>query len=142
MIIWIYYSLEPGEIVFNKASYLFKESCGIAKVEVIRRNGSDGAVSVCWKTIDGSAINGKDYRGGTGKIEFQHGEMSKLIEIPLIDDDVFENDEKFHIELYDPTGGAKLGQRIRTVLTIVNDDGKKIDTYLDINSFNMSKLIE
>lgn len=118
--------------MFNKASYLFKESCGTAKVEVIRRNGSDGTVSVCWKTIDGSAVNGKDYRGGTGKVEFQHGEMSKLIEIPLIDDDVFENDEKFHIELYDPSGGANLGSRTRTVLTIVNDDSKKTDKYFDI----------
>ncbi|RDD45318.1 Sodium/calcium exchanger 3 [Trichoplax sp. H2] len=133
---------EPGEIAFNKASYLFKESCGTAKVEIVRKNGSDGTISVNWKTIDGSAINGKDYRGGTGKIEFQHGEMSKLIEIPLIDDDIFENDETFHIELFDPNGGAKLGSRTRTALTIVNDDvyNSLLDKVVALTRINVHRL--
>lgn len=36
-----------------------------------------------------------------------------------------EKDEHFEIELYDPEGGAKLGQINRTAVTITNDDGKK-----------------
>ena len=33
-------------------------------------------------------------------------------------------DESFSIELYDPKGGVKLGRVSKTVVTIINDDGK------------------
>lgn len=35
-----------------------------------------------------------------------------------------EKDEHFEIELFDPEGGAKLGQINRTAVTITNDDGE------------------
>lgn len=47
------------------------------------------------------------------------------IEIPIIDDMTPEKDEHFEIELYDPEGGAKLGQINRTAVTITNDDGRR-----------------
>lgn len=34
-----------------------------------------------------------------------------------------EKDESFAVELYEPTGGAQLGKHVRTVVTIINDDG-------------------
>ena len=34
----------------------------------------------------------------------------------------FEKDENFEVELYEPTGGAKLGKVCRTAVTITNDD--------------------
>lgn len=53
-----------------------KESCGNAEIGVLRQNGVNGIISVQWKTIDKSAISGKDYTGGEGCIEFRHGEVS------------------------------------------------------------------
>jgi hypothetical protein len=35
-----------------------------------------------------------------------------------------EKDEHFEVELFDPTGGAKLGAISRMAVTITNDDGK------------------
>jgi solute carrier family 8 (sodium/calcium exchanger) len=35
-----------------------------------------------------------------------------------------EKDESFAVELYEPTGGAQLGKHTKTVVTIINDDGK------------------
>jgi solute carrier family 8 (sodium/calcium exchanger) len=57
------------------------------------------------------------------EIIFEHGEVSKIIVIPIINDLEEEKDESFAVELYDPTGGTSLGKHTKTVVTIINDDG-------------------
>ena len=37
-----------------------------------------------------------------------------------------EKDEHFKVILSDPTDGAQLGSKVKTVITIVNDEGMKI----------------
>ena len=118
------FSTEPGVIEFTKPSNIYKESSGIAEIELQRTNGADGQVSVKWTTTDQSAVNGKDYVGGEGTIVFDHGETVKILSIELIDDKTFEKDETFMVTLSDPTSGVQLGRLKRTVVTIVNDDGK------------------
>jgi len=93
---------------------------------VERTNGTDGKITVKYKTTDQSAVCGKDFHGGNGELTFEHGEQIKHIEIEIIDDKAFEKDESFLLELSEPTGGAQLGKIKRTILTIVNDDGKPI----------------
>lgn len=66
---------EPGTFTFEKRGHLVKESCGDAMISVVRSNGADGSVSVKWRTIDKTAVNGKDYTGGEGTLEFKHGEV-------------------------------------------------------------------
>ena len=87
-----------------------------------RQNGADGDVTIKYKTIDKSAIGGKDYEGGEGEIEFKHGETQRDIKIPIIDDMESEKDENFEVELYDINNGARLGKITRTAVTITNDD--------------------
>jgi solute carrier family 8 (sodium/calcium exchanger) len=101
-----------------------KESIGVASLVLERTNGTDGTVGVTWTTKDQSAINGKDFVGGTGTVTFEHGEQIKTVDIKINDDKQFEKDETFVIQLRDPTGGATLGRLQKTVVTIVNDDGK------------------
>jgi len=113
---------EPGTITFEKRGYLVKESCGEAEIAVLRQNGADGQISIKWRTIDKSAVSGKDYTGGEDVCQFEHGETHQLIKIPIIDDMEFEKDENFEIELFEPEGGAKLGKINRTAVTITNDD--------------------
>ena len=55
---------------------------------ILRTNGADGKVSIGWKTEDMTAISGRDYQGGDGVITFEHGETSKVLEIPITDDEV------------------------------------------------------
>jgi solute carrier family 8 (sodium/calcium exchanger) len=69
------------------------------------------------------------------EIIFEHGEISKIIAIPIINDLEAEKDESFAVELYDPTGGASLGKHTKTVVTIINDDG----TYLVENKAEKKK---
>nr|XP_045601210.1 sodium/calcium exchanger 2-like isoform X3 [Procambarus clarkii] len=113
---------EPGMVMFQKRGFLVKESIGSAVIPVVRKNGADGEITVKWRTIDKSAISGRDFEGGEGALVFKHTEIVQNIEIPIIDDMTPEKDEHFEIELFDPEGGAKLGQINRTAVTITNDD--------------------
>ena len=47
----------------------------MAQVAVSRKNGADGEVSINWRTIDKTAVNGKDYQGGEGVLVFKHAEV-------------------------------------------------------------------
>jgi solute carrier family 8 (sodium/calcium exchanger) len=113
---------EPGTFQFEKRGHLVKESCGDALISVIRQNGADGEVEVKWRTVDKTAINGKDYNGGEGVLSFKHGETQRDIVIPIVNDLEPEKDELFEIELVEVTEGAKLGKVKRTAVTITNDD--------------------
>ena len=113
---------EPGTFQFEKRGHLVKESCGNAVISVIRQNGADGDVTVKWRTIDKTAISGKDYVGGEGEIEFKHGETQRDLKIQIIDDMECEKDENFEVELYEPNNGAQLGKITKTAITITNDD--------------------
>ena len=124
--IYLFYFPEPGTIEFTKPSFIFKESSLAAEIELHRVNGADGQVSVKWTTTDQSAVHGKDYIGGSDVIVFDHGETVKMLAISIIDDKTFEKDETFMIQLSETTGGLKLGRLKRTVVTIVNDDGKLV----------------
>jgi solute carrier family 8 (sodium/calcium exchanger) len=42
-----------------------------------------------------------------------------------------EKDESFSLELFAPEGGLKLGRIWKTVVTIINDDGKNICFFYD-----------
>ncbi|XP_046365062.2 sodium/calcium exchanger 2-like isoform X2 [Haliotis rufescens] len=114
---------DPGVFGFAKPSFVFKESAGRAMIPVERSNGADGRVVVGWKTKDMTAISSRDYIGGKGELEFQHGETTKYIAIDIIDDQNFEKDEHFEIQLTDVVpDGARIGRLKRTVVTIMNDD--------------------
>ena len=52
---------EPGLLQFQKPSYLYKESAGIAELVIERNEGCDGHITVKFKTKDITAIAGKDY---------------------------------------------------------------------------------
>lgn len=99
-----------------------KESIGNAQLSIIRQNGADGDVTVKWRTVDKTAISGKDYVGGEGEIEFKHGETQRTLSIGIIDDMEYEKDENFEVELYEVSSNAKLGKITKTAVTITNDD--------------------
>ena len=113
---------EPGTFQFEKRGHLVKESCGNAVISVIRQNGADGDVTIKWRTVDKTAISGKDYVGGEGEIEFKHGETQRDLKIQIIDDMECEKDENFEVELFEPNNGAQLGKITKTAITITNDD--------------------
>ncbi|XP_065212113.1 sodium/calcium exchanger Calx-like isoform X2 [Planococcus citri] len=113
---------EPGIVSFEKRGIVVKESAGLICVPVMRTRGADGRVVVKWKTIDKTAIAGRDYVGGEGEVVFEDKEVKQKINIQIIDDMDPEKDEYFEIALFEPTNGAKIGNINRTLITISNDD--------------------
>lgn len=113
---------EPGVLQFKRRGLLVQESIGSALIPVVRNQGADGIVSTKWRTIDRTAVTGKDYIGGEGEITFAHGEVEKNIEIRIVDDFDAEKDEHFEVELFEPSGGVTIGQVNRSTVTITNDD--------------------
>jgi Ca2+/Na+ antiporter len=101
------------------------ENAGKATLVVMRRGYTKEAVTVEYKTFDISAVEGKDYKGAEGTLNFAAGETEKTIEIEIIDDDTHEANETFRVELSEPSDGATLdedGDGTQAVVTIVNDD--------------------
>lgn len=113
---------KPGVLSFAKRGFVVKESAGVVQIPVRRNCGADGDISVKYRTIDKSAISGRDYKGGEGEITFKNREVERILEIPIIDDMDPEKDECFEIELFDPSGGARIGNINRVAVTITNDD--------------------
>ncbi|KAL5255232.1 hypothetical protein ACHWQZ_G014602 [Mnemiopsis leidyi] len=134
---------EPGILQFQKPSYLYKESAGMAELVIERNDGCDGRVTVRFKTKDITAIAGKDYEARDEEVEFTHGEVTKTIQIPLHDDDVFNEDKIFEVMLSDPTAGSTLGKIKCTIVTILNDDDYQtlITRVANLTSVNLDKLV-
>lgn len=89
-----------SKIFFDPGSYQCLENCGSVALNVVRRGGDlTSTVSVNYRTEDGTANAGSDYRFVEGVITFKPGETEKEIRVEIIDDDIFEEDEHFLVHL-------------------------------------------
>ncbi|MFC4160278.1 Calx-beta domain-containing protein [Chitinimonas lacunae] len=91
-------------------------------LQVGRSGGKSGAASVKWRLLAGSAKAGEDYSEASGTLNWADGdEAPKAIEVAIKDDKTVESSETFQVELFDASG-AKLGERVRSTVTIADDD--------------------
>jgi hypothetical protein len=74
------------------------EASGKLKIEVINKNRCSGSVRV--KTVDAEAMAGQDYEAFEKTINFKDGQESDSFEIKIIDDEGWEPDEDFYVQLY------------------------------------------
>ena len=66
------------------------------------------AVTVDWRTRDGTAVAGEDYTG-VGQwqtVTFAPGQLHRIVEVRTSSDAVFEHDESFSVELGNPVGAV------------------------------------
>lgn len=75
------------------------------------------SVSVSYGTTNVSAAAGQDYTGESGTVTFTAGTTQQQINIAILDDNVFEGNETFQVNLNTPTGGVTIGdgQAIGTI---------------------------
>ncbi|KAK1886089.1 Sodium/calcium exchanger 1 [Dissostichus eleginoides] len=89
-----------SKLFFDPGTYRCLENCGSVALNVVRRGGDPGnTVCVDYRTEDGTANAGSDYRFTEGTIVFKPGETEREIRIEIIDDDIFEEDEHFLVHL-------------------------------------------
>uniref|UniRef100_A0A6I8T1Y7 Solute carrier family 8 (sodium/calcium exchanger), member 3 n=1 Tax=Xenopus tropicalis TaxID=8364 RepID=A0A6I8T1Y7_XENTR len=79
------------------------ESIGVMEVKVLRTSGARGTVIVPFRTIEGTAKGGgEDYEDSYGELEFKNDETVKTIQIKIFDDEEYEKNKTFFIELREP----------------------------------------
>uniref|UniRef100_A0A8C5ICN4 Sodium/calcium exchanger 1-like n=1 Tax=Gouania willdenowi TaxID=441366 RepID=A0A8C5ICN4_GOUWI len=98
----IYDDDHAGIFTFETSSQRVSESVGVMEVKVLRTSGARGLVAVPYRTLDGTAKGGEDYELAAGKLEFQNDETMKVIEVKIIDDEEYEKNKTFTIELGEP----------------------------------------
>lgn len=81
---------------------------------------SDEEVTVEYRSIFGEATPGEDYESVSGVLSIPAGSTSATIEVPLIDDDVREEDEKFEVVIENAVN-AQIIYKVG-IGTILNDD--------------------
>ena len=70
------------------------ETVGRINVLVIRSGNTKIDCTVDYKTVDGRATAGSDFKATSGTLEFKAGEVQKQIEVEIIDDDEVEDAEE------------------------------------------------
>uniref|UniRef100_A0A671NYW3 Sodium/calcium exchanger 1-like n=1 Tax=Sinocyclocheilus anshuiensis TaxID=1608454 RepID=A0A671NYW3_9TELE len=98
----IYDDDHAGIFTFESESVRVSESIGIMQVKVLRTSGARGLVAVPYHTVDATACGGEDFEEVSGKLEFQNDETVKTIEVKIIDDEEYEKNKTFSIELGEP----------------------------------------
>ncbi|KAL0979759.1 hypothetical protein UPYG_G00189270 [Umbra pygmaea] len=92
-------------------------------INVTRTGGIFADVSVKFRAVAMTARSGDDYSIASSDVVLLEGETSKPVPIYIINDVIPELEETFRIELINiTTGGAKLGELTRTVITILPSD--------------------
>jgi hypothetical protein len=111
----------PGILQFSSGSYSAEEGENTLNITVSRLDGSDGSVSVQY-LVNGTALFGQDYTGGTGTLTWSDGDNAdKLLNLNILDDDEVEETETLQLTLFSSTGDATLG-RSTASLSITDND--------------------
>jgi hypothetical protein len=122
----------PNTVQLSQASFSANEGAGRVDVTLSRSGVISGAAAVNYATSDNagltncSVVNGIgssrcDYAASVGTINFNAGEGSKSVSIPLVDDSYAEGTESFTITLSSPTGSS-LGSQMTATITISDNE--------------------
>jgi hypothetical protein len=106
---------------FKCLHYSVSEASGSIRIIIDNKSKKAGRVRVC--TIDAEAKAGDDFEEVKVTLEFKQGQSEGFIEVKIRDDDNWEPDEDFFVQLYHPDTLQELeGKDCRTKVTIIDDD--------------------
>ncbi|XP_041866343.1 sodium/calcium exchanger 1b isoform X2 [Melanotaenia boesemani] len=92
-----------GIFTFEEPVCHVSESVGTMEVKVLRTSGARGVVMLPYKTVEGTARgSGEDFEDTHGILEFQNDEIFKTIKVKIIDDEEYEKNKTFYIEIGEP----------------------------------------
>ncbi|XP_041828740.1 sodium/calcium exchanger 3 [Melanotaenia boesemani] len=92
-----------GIFTFESGSVHVSESIGIMEIKVLRTSGARGTVIVPYRTLEGLAKGGgEDFEDTYGELEFKNDETCKFIHVKIIDDEEYEKNKNFFLELAEP----------------------------------------
>jgi solute carrier family 8 (sodium/calcium exchanger) len=116
-------------IGFETARYAFLEDCGHAVLFLTRTGYLGCKATVRYKTRDGTATSVDDYEAVDSVMVFEPGEDRKEMKIKIFDDNAYEENEEFYVDLSEPlveeeAGActATLSELNSTIVVIIDDD--------------------
>ncbi|XP_031679589.1 sodium/calcium exchanger 1-like isoform X1 [Oncorhynchus kisutch] len=126
-----------GIFTFEEPVAHVSESVGTMEVKVLRTSGARGVVMVPYKTVEGTARGGgEDFEDTHGVLEFQNDEIFKMIKVRIVDDEEYEKNKTFYLEMGEPrlmeTDDSKATEvavkevEEETPLTEVHDEDQRI----------------
>ena len=127
----------PGTFVFPREDVTVKESAGEATIEIQRVQGCSGAVSLQYRTLDGTALEGKNYHGASGTLEWAHADVQpKSVTVSVVDDDLLQGKQYFEFEISAATGGAIFdettdGDKEKSIARVTIEDDEVVKSIAD-----------
>eukprot|EP00929_Paragymnodinium_shiwhaense_P063163 TRINITY_DN31572_c1_g3_i1.p1 TRINITY_DN31572_c1_g3~~TRINITY_DN31572_c1_g3_i1.p1 ORF type:complete len:829 (-),score=228.03 TRINITY_DN31572_c1_g3_i1:145-2631(-) len=115
---------EMAFLQFACAKYAALENAGTVKLNIIRTGCLGIPATVFYKTREGTAKMTADFIHAEGQLHFMPGETMKSIEIILVDDLAYEEDEDFFVDLtLTPNqSNVRLGETPSATVIIIDDD--------------------
>ncbi|XP_060826473.1 sodium/calcium exchanger 3 [Bombus pascuorum] len=99
-----------GVFGFPERDIELVESVGQFSLRVVRYSGARGRVTIPYRTIEGTAKPTKQYMHTEGSLTFEDNQTEKLIQLSIIEEDSYEKDALFYVELGEPQlQGAEAG---------------------------------
>lgn len=78
------------------------ESVGQYPLRMVRYSGARGRVIIPYRTVEGTAKPGKQYVHTEGSLTFEDNQTEKMINLEIIEEDSYEKDALFYVELGEP----------------------------------------
>jgi uncharacterized repeat protein (TIGR01451 family) len=111
-----------GVVVLDPAAYTVSESAGNVSVTLRRAGGSAANASVLVTTVNGTAIDGKDFGGVDQTVVFGPGQTTKTVTVPILQNLLPDGDRTFSVRLGSAGGGATIGTPSTASVKIQDDD--------------------
>lgn len=114
---------EQNELVsFKCLHYSVTESAGTLAVTIVKKNPNQD-INFGVRTKEGSAKADSDYGTFDEEVYMKKREVEKVVEIKIHDDEEWQPDLEFYIEIYDTQTGEKLsGDDTECKVSILDED--------------------
>lgn len=131
---------KASTVQFNPQTYTVAETTGSVVLTVTANPPPNAGevIKVNYATANGSAVAGQDFNAVSETLTFAAGETQKEIAVPIFNDGLSEQPEKFSVMLSSPSG-ATLGFPSVASVTIADDDSSSSTVQFDLANYTFNE---
>ncbi|HBJ38595.1 MAG TPA: sugar dehydrogenase [Planctomycetaceae bacterium] len=129
----------PGAVSLASNRLSVDESRGAINVDIRRQGGTDGTLVIDYATVPGTATAGQDYVKTSGSIVFLPGQSVATVNVPILDDSLYEGNETFSFTVDNLRGNGTLAAP-RTATILINDTDAVIPSFTSFTSSQSLRL--
>ncbi|HEX8310451.1 MAG TPA: Calx-beta domain-containing protein, partial [Chthoniobacteraceae bacterium] len=122
---------DDQSVQFSSSSVFVREGVRQVTLTVTRLGVATDATTVGFSTSSAGGLNGArpgiDYMETVGQITFAAGETTRTVQIPIYNDVLQDRLRSFQVALTAAGGGAPVGPRPVTTVTIIDDEPRELD---------------